>query len=138
MKIANNALSRNLAKIFGDKFNQKFKNRFNQITKEVQDKYPKENFELKPDTMKGWIIPDPENNTIPYRLPTLAHLIKIAIVLKTDWINLFIEKDRCLDLNSFHPLTAEVLQKITRLEEKQVKSINDIIVNFGERSSDKK
>ena len=133
MKIADNTISRNLVKIFGDKFNQKFKDKFNQIIKEVRNRYPEENFELKPEAMKGWINPDPKNDKIPYRLPTLAHLIKIAIVLEIDWIDLFIEKDRYLDLNSVYPLTAKLLQKIINLDEKQVKGINDIVDLFIEK-----
>jgi len=124
MKIAENTLSKNLANIFGHKFNDSFKKEADQVIEKIKKKYSsdEDSYKLSPETIKFWITADPQKNEVPFRYPTLAHLVKIADVLEIDLGDLFIDKDKYLKISNLSLQKKRIIEKLLELQDEDLVS----------------
>lgn len=118
MKIAQNPLSKNLAKIFGNKHNKEFKDKANEVIKKIELKCSKDDeCKLTEGSIKNWIMPQKENEKLSYRWPSMAILIKLANALEIELWDFFIDHDQCLDLQTISPVKKRIIEKILILKE---------------------
>ncbi len=110
MKVAQNPLSKNLAKIFGSKYNNGFKKKVNEIKENLKIKQPDE-------SIKNWILQKKGNEKLAHRWPSIALLIELADALEMEVWDFFIEQEHCLNLQTISPIKKRMIKKILALED---------------------
>ena len=118
MKIAQNPLSKNLTKIFGNKHNKEFKDKANEIIKKIESRYSEGNkCKLTDESIKNWIAQKKGNEKFAHRWPSIALLIELADALKIEVWDFFIDYDWYLNLQAIDPIKKRIIEKILTLEE---------------------